>query len=69
MTNLIKISEAAKLLGVSRQRMYQIIEEKEIPVVELYGMKLVDGNKITPDLIKRKDKKFPKNSTSDNGKS
>lgn len=65
MTNLIKISEAAKLLGVSRQRMYQIIEEKEIPVVELYGMKLVDGDKITVDLLKRKDKKFPNKSKSD----
>lgn len=66
---MIKISDAAKQLGVSRQRMYQIIEEKGIPVVELYGMKLVDGDKITTDLLKRKDKKFPNKSEPDNEKS
>lgn len=58
MTNLIKISEAAKQLGVSRQRMYQLIEEGRVQVIELYGIKLVDGDKLTPDLIKRKDKKL-----------
>lgn len=53
MTNLIKISEAAKLLGVTRQRVYQLIEEKRITVVELYGMKLIDADNLDPNLIKR----------------
>lgn len=58
MTKLIKISEAADKLGVSRQRIYQLIEEGRVFIVaELYGIKLVDDEKITPDLIKRKDKK------------
>lgn len=65
MTNLIKISEAAKQLGVSRQRMYQLIEEGRVQVIELYGIKLVDGEKLTPDLIKRKDKKLVNNPKSD----
>lgn len=65
MTNLIKISEAAKKLGVKRQRVYQMIEEGKIQVIELYGMKLVDGDKITLDLLKRKDKKFPNSPKSD----
>lgn len=53
MTNLIRISEAAKLLGVKRQRVYQLIEEGRIKVIELYGIKLVDADSFPPDLIKR----------------
>jgi excisionase family DNA binding protein len=66
MTNLIKISDAAKKLGVKRQRVYQMIEEGKIQVIELYGIKLVDEDKLTPDLIKRKDKKVVNSAESDN---
>ena len=65
MTNLIKISDAAKKLGVKRQRVYQMIEEGKIQVIELYGIKLVDEDKLTPDLIKRKDKRIVNSAKSD----
>ena len=66
MTNLIKISEVAKLLGVSRQRVYQLIEEKRIVPIELYGIKLIDADTLPPDLIKQgreKPMKKPKGKT------
>lgn len=57
MTNLIRVAKAAGILGVSRQRMYQMIEEGKVQVIDLDGIKFVDADKLSPDLIKRKDKK------------
>jgi len=53
MTNLLKVSQVAELLGVRRQRVYQLIEEGRIQVIELYGIKLIDADTLDPNLIKR----------------
>lgn len=58
MTNLIRISKAAEILGVKRQRVYQMIEEGKIQVIDIDGIKFVDADKLSRDLlIRRKNQK------------
>ncbi len=50
---MIRVSKAAKQLGITRQRMYQLIELGRVQVIELDGMKFVDADKLSPDLVQR----------------
>lgn len=43
MVELIRISEAAERLGVTRQRMYQLITTHKLPTVEMLGLKVIDA--------------------------
>lgn len=46
MTNMIRISKAAKALGITRARLYQLIEEGSIPYIEIDGYKFIDLNNL-----------------------
>ena len=46
MTEFIKVSTAAKRLGVTRQRVYQMIEEGKFHKIEIDGGIYVDGSEV-----------------------
>lgn len=56
MAELLRISEAAKRLGVSRQRMYKLIESYHIPTVGMFGITLIDAKELLrPEITGRRD--------------
>lgn len=46
MTNMVRISRAAKILGITRARLYQLVDEGVIPHVEIDGYKFIDLNNL-----------------------
>lgn len=60
MTDFIRISEAAKRLGITRARMYQMIEEKKLPTVKILGTTAIDAALLETTAIK--DRRTTKNS-------
>lgn len=54
MAEFIRISEAAKRLGVTRARMYQIVEEKNLPTEIIFGTTAIDAALLDSDIIKNR---------------
>lgn len=55
MTELIGVGEAAKRLGVHRQRVYELIEAGRIATVKIAGRILIDAAELEkPDIKDRK---------------
>lgn len=54
MAEFIRISEAAKRLGITRARMYQMIDEKDLPIIEILGIKTIDSSLLDSDIIKKR---------------
>ena len=43
---LIRIPEAAKIYGCSRQNLYQLIDKGKLKAYEMYGLKLIDRGEV-----------------------
>ena len=54
MADFIRISEAAKRLGITRARMYQMINEKGLPTVEILGTTAIDAALLDSAVIKER---------------
>lgn len=46
MTEYLKVVNAAKRLGISRARMYKLMEKGKVPTVMIDGFKFVDMNNL-----------------------
>lgn len=57
---LIGIPTAAKRLGLTRQRMYQLIKEGAITVIEIDGHKFIDADTLDYKVQRHHDKKNEK---------
>jgi excisionase family DNA binding protein len=57
---LIGIPTAAKRLGLTRQRMYQLIQEGEIQTVDIDGRKFIDWETLDYKVQRHHDKKNEK---------
>lgn len=55
MTELIRASEAAKRLGVSRTVIYRLLESKILPSTEIAGLIVINADDLNrPEVIARK---------------
>lgn len=50
---MIRVSKVAKHLGLTRQRVYQLISKGKIQVIEIDGVKFVDIDKLEPGIVQR----------------
>lgn len=57
MTNMIRISKAAKALGITRARLYQLVDEGTIPHVEIDGYKFIDLNNLGSWIPRKSEEK------------
>lgn len=52
--NLVSMTDAAHELGISRQRMHQIVNDKKIPALTIGQQKFVDRNDLEAFKLQRK---------------
>jgi len=55
--NLVSMTDAAHELGISRQRMHQIVNEKRIPALTIGQQKFVDRKDLEAFKLQREQEK------------